>query len=147
MKEIIGPRLLVPGSFEVDTKECTDLIVMRARDMRIGCLVRRPGFAERYGNEFTIRSHRKSGVETEASKVDKGWGDWMFYGHADPYKDGRVCLWMIIDLSNFRYHCHHHGSVLKFVERDNPDGITSFIAFDVTSFPPDPPLLIAHSNQ
>ena len=41
IKKIVGPLLLEPASFELDASEATDLVVLKARDMRIGCRVRR----------------------------------------------------------------------------------------------------------
>lgn len=53
MRQIIGPFLLEPSSFEVDTKQASDLVVLRARDQMVACRVRRQGYAERYPYEFT----------------------------------------------------------------------------------------------
>jgi hypothetical protein len=70
VQRIVGPLLLAPAPFRVDATEATDLMVMTARDMRIACRVRRPGFAGPYGNEFTMRSRRyDSGAVTEIEKA------------------------------------------------------------------------------
>ena len=77
IKAIVGPLLLEPSSFELDTREATDLLVLLARDMRIACRVRRQGYSEKYPWEFTILSSRPSGAITEMAKIVDGWGDWM----------------------------------------------------------------------
>lgn len=83
IKQIVGPRLLSVTPDEIDCKQAADLMVFTARDMKIAARVRRPGFADKYPYEFTIRARRDSGAETELSKIVNGWGDWLFYGHAD----------------------------------------------------------------
>lgn len=147
LKTLIGPRLLVPSSLEQDTKEASDLVVLRARDMMIACRLRRPGYADKYPREFTIRSRRDSGMKTELAKITEGWGDWFFYGHVAT--DLRsIALWWLIDLSSWRAHLIRDGERpvkrLRHGERANGDG-TFFHWFKIDSFPPDPPLLIAQS--
>ena len=77
VKQIVGPLLLEETSFEVDTNQAADLIVMKARDMMIAARVRRPGYAERYPWEFTIRSYRDNGTKTEMQKIVDGFGDYV----------------------------------------------------------------------
>ena len=103
IRQIVGPRLLVPSSLEVDRTEAADLVVLKGRDMTLACRVRRPGFLPRYGNEFTIRFKRDSGAKTELQKITEGWGDWMFYGHSNDQQDG-FALWWLLDLSAWRAH-------------------------------------------
>jgi len=138
----VGPHLLQPSPFEIDAKQAADLIVLHARDMRIAARVRRPGYAERYPFDFTIRSHRESGATTELAKLIDGFGDWMFYGHADRQAP-TVTTWMLIDLHVWRGHLLRAGSGLKnggrwwgslAREQSNGDG-TKFVAFDVRRFP------------
>lgn len=146
IKRIVGPCLLEIADFEHDTKQATDLMVLRARDMHIAARVRRPGYAERYPYEFTIRSMRDSGAETELSKIVNGWGDWLFYGHADA--SNTIGLWHLICLHGFRAALIRHsmnGSPLTFKDKANSDG-TYFKAFDLRSFPTSPPILIASSD-
>ena len=71
-----------------------DLVILKARSMAIGVRVRRPGYAERFPGQFTIRSHRESGAKTELRKIVEGWGDWLFYGHADG--SGGISDWLLI---------------------------------------------------
>ena len=131
IKKIVGPLLLEESSFEVDTQQAADLVVLNARDKTIACRVRRSGYADKYGNEFTIRAKRDSGSKTELEKIVDGFGDWMFYGHADP--DGmNVCRWMVISLPALR------AAIIRKqanpLNQSNGDG-THFVAFDVRSLP------------
>jgi hypothetical protein len=83
---IIGPRLLKPAPWRVDARQAGDLIVVRTGDNHtIAMRLRRPGrfYFRIFWDEITIRSHRKSGAETELSKIIKGFGDWFFYGHVE----------------------------------------------------------------
>lgn len=153
IRYIVGPKLLVPSPMEVDMKEAADLIVLRARDMTVACRVRRPGYADRYPWQFTIRGHRDNGMRTELAKISEGWGDWMFYGHAaeDP---GAIERWFLIDLHVWRADIQRdawraakrkpqrHSQSLQLIP--NGDG-THFAAFDVRRFPPE--LVVASSHD
>ena len=145
IKEIIGPHLLTESLFEMDTKMATDLIVLRAKNIDIACRIRRPGYSERYPNQFTIRSSRDSGVKTELEKIINGFGDWMFYGHSD-HKEIQVGLWYLIDLSAWRAHMIKNEEFIKKGVKSNGDG-TKFCWFDLNSFPSNPPILIDSSIQ
>lgn len=139
IKQVVGPLLLEESSFEVDTQQAADLVVMNARDKTIACRVRRAGYADRYGYEFTIRSARDNGAKTELEKIIDGFGDWMFYGHAN--QDGiNVSRWMVISLPALR------AAIIRKqttpLKQSNGDG-THFIAFDVRYMPAD--CLIASS--
>jgi len=131
IKRIVGPLLLEEASFEVDTKQATDLIVLNARNKMIAARVRRSGYANKYGFEFTIRSHRDSGAKTELQKVVDGFADWMFYGHADGDTAG-ILRWMVIDLDALRAALIRHQ--YKPMKQSNGDG-THFVAFDVRQLP------------
>jgi hypothetical protein len=143
IKLIVGPYLLTPAPMEADCKEATDLIVMHARDMRIACRVRRPGYRERYPNQFTIRCHRASGAPTKLEKIVNGFGDWFFYAHAT--EENTISEWLLIDLASFRAALARRAS-LRCGKCPNGDG-TSLAWFDVTSFPPRPPILIAENVE
>src|SRR3990167_1319494 len=146
VKQIVGPYLLEPAPFELDVNEATDLLVFRARDMRIAARVRRPEFVDKFPWQFTIRSRVASGAKTEFAKIIEGWGDWFFYGFA--YEgDGGIQRWMIVDLHAFRAAliqrkrgCPRHDEV------PNGDG-TCFHWFDVLSFPSQSPILVAASHD
>lgn len=148
ISRIVGPKLLIPAPFEVDAKQATDLIVLRARDMAIAARVRRPGFADLYPFEFTIRSKLDSGTKTELSKIVDGWGDWMFYGHAASQGDG-FARWFLIDLHKFRAALIRDGmrggDQIQWEQKSNKDGRTHFVAFDLRSFIPT--ILVASSHE
>ncbi len=143
---IVGPYLLVPSEFDMDAKAATDLIILNARDLRIACRMRKPGYLK-FRDEFTVRAMRQSGAQTELDKILRGFGDWMFYGHAG--EAGGIAAWSLIDLSAFRYHlgkmARGGNSSIRWGTKDNGDG-TLFNWFAMESFPDDPPLLIARHS-
>ena len=146
IKAIVGSHLLVESPLEVDRRQATDLIVLNARNLAIACRVRRPGYADRYPYEFTIRSRTASAVTTELQKITNGWGDWMFYGHATPEPGIKINHWFLINLRSWRAHMiRRNRSAIKYGEKSNSDG-TCFAWFDLSSFPPEPPIIIASSN-
>lgn len=144
IKRIVGPYLLEESPFEVDTKQAADLIVVRAKAITIACRVRRPGYLQ-YKNEFTIRSARDTGAETELNKVTNGFGDWMFYAHALPGDEIGFACWHLISLHSLRAALIRDRATIKKGNKPNGDG-THFAWFDLTSFPPEPPILIASSE-
>lgn len=144
IRQIVGPRLLVPSSLEVDRTEAADLVILRGRDMTLACRVRKPGFLQ-YRNEFTVRCKRDSGAKTELEKITEGWGDWMFYGHANDRQDG-FALWWLLDLSAWRAHLIRDKGCVVRGTKPNGDG-THFAWFDITSFKGDPRLVIARSEM
>lgn len=144
IKRIVGPHLLNVTSFEVDTRQAADLVVMHARGVTIACRVRRPGYLMKYRDEFTIRSRLDSGATTELSKIYDGWADLMFYGHAAPGDDIGFSHWMLISLDAFRAQLIRYPDNTYYVEKDNRDG-THFAVFNVNQFTGQPPLLVARS--
>jgi hypothetical protein len=132
IKRIVGPHLLSPAPLEVDQQQAADLIVLRARDMTIACRVRRPGYAKKWPYDITIRSRRHSGAKTEFAKIVDGWGDWMFYGHAQYSEQIGFSRWYLIDLAALRAAMIRdtaRGKDFK-QERSNGDG-THFVVIDV----------------
>lgn len=145
IKSIVGPLLLSESPLEIDQKQAADLIVMRGRDMTIGCRVRRFGYAKKYGSQFTIRAARESGAETELSKITNGWGDWLFYGHSDEPGE-TIESWMVVDLAAWRAHLIRDKGSISHGMRPNGDG-THFAWFDIHSFGPTPSILVASSFE
>lgn len=141
IKQIVGPLLLATASYEQDAKEATDLVVLRADGLRIGCRVRRPGYDKRYPWDFTIRYHRETGSETELAKIQDGWCDWLFYGHAPT-----LHRWFVVNLDSFRHHLAFNLWPIKYEDKPNGDG-TWLRAYNVTSFPDKPPITIASSHD
>ena len=88
IKELVGPHLLSISSFEEDTEQAADLVVLRGRNQTVACRVRRYGYADNYGYQFTVRSARESGAQTELAKIVNGWGDLFFYGHSTADEKG-----------------------------------------------------------
>lgn len=145
IKGIVGCHLLEAAPALLDMQHATDLLMLDARDMRIAARVRRPGYADRFPYQFTIRSRVPSGAETELSKIVNGKGDWLFYGHANTSQTA-IDSWYLIDLNAFRAALIRRGAQgLSWGNKCNPDG-TRFTWFDIRSFPPDPPLVVARSG-
>lgn len=152
IKQIVGPLLLVPAPFEVDTREATDLIVFRGRDVRVAARVRRHHYdVEEFRYQFTLRFSRTSGAETEYDKLAKGWCDWLFYGWAlnDGSGVANIARWYLIDLAAWRYQLIQKGTRERIqcgVKR-NGDGTTSFIWYNLRTFAAQPSVLIASSHD
>lgn len=141
VKRIVGPLLLEAAPLEEDTKHATDLIILKARDKRIACRIRRPVYADKYPYEFTIRSQLDSGQETELNKLVNGFGDWFFYGFATDEDDIiGIARWMVIDLSAWRAHLIRR-TINMGKKKANGDG-THFVAFDVRLFTGAPRVLV-----
>ena len=107
IKMWLADFILTPAPIEIDQQQATDLMVFVARDVRIACRIRRPRYIERYQNEFTIRCDRPSGKKTELDKIISGWGDYLFYGFADPTQTF-LAYARLIDLKVFREEYSKH---------------------------------------
>ncbi len=142
VKQIIAQHVISVAPNAMDWHEATDLVTLDAAPQRIAVRIRRPGYAERFPYDFTIRSGLPSGAPTELNKVVNGYGDWMFYGHADEY--GRLAKWWLLDLRAFRAALIRRADI-RYGTQENFDG-TSFTWFDVRSFPPSPALVLASSQ-
>ena len=154
LTKIIASLLVKPASFWRDTKEATDLIVHRITNgpragQAVGAIasrIRRPGifwgrsFNSRvyWGLQFTIRSRRTNGVETELPKIKSGFGDWYIYAHVE---QELLRHWMVLDLEVFRANLDDRYVYRE--EQDNRDG-TFFTAYGLESFPKN--ILIAASD-
>lgn len=144
IRRIVGPHLLEQSSLEVDRHRAADLVVLRAKNLMIACRVRRSGYHQGYGSQFTLRSHRDSGAKTELSKIVDGWGDWLFYGFAAE-EPGRLASWHLIDLHAFRAHLIRNPEKIRRGEQKNADG-TGFYWFDLESFPREPSIWVARGQ-
>ncbi len=141
IKSIVGPHLLSVSTFEQDTQQATDLVVLNAGAVAIACRIRRPGYTQHYGHQFTVRERSRNGGESELAKIKQGFADWMFYGHAAT-TPGQLAKWWLLSLDAFRFHIKHSRRVIGHDCLANGDG-TRFIAFDIPSFPNNPPLVVA----
>jgi hypothetical protein len=83
------------ASFTLDTKRATDLISGTIGPIAFAARLRRPGVfwarnfnsPTHWGLQFTIRSRRDSGIETELAKIKNGFADWFLYGHVEDAAD------------------------------------------------------------
>jgi hypothetical protein len=144
-KLAIAPKLTSITSLENDTKHVGDLMVIEAAKL-IACRVRRPGYAERYPWQFTLRAWRKSGAKTELEKIlEEGFGEWFLYGHAAPTPEPDLCRYFLMDLNAFRAHKESRYWACTGY-RFNQDLTTAFQSWDVRLFAPNPPLLLWASH-
>lgn len=139
IRRICGEHLIVPATEAQDAKEATDLLCLDLSSVRIGCRVRTNQYWPTYKNEFTIRSGRPSGTDTEMDKVLAGWGDYIFYGFSNQENDGSGFVqWFIGDFHVLRRELARKGldgnSRIRFFQKHNSDG-TSFYVFDLGSMP------------
>ena len=139
IKSILGLHLIAEPPIEEDAERNTDLMVLRMEPVRIGCRVRKYSYLEKYGHQFTIRSGRPSGIKTELTKIIEGWGDFFFYGFCNA-GETKLEQWILGDLKAFRIwfnrelvNCNK-GSTPGY-SRNNFDGSSDFIAFDLSDIP------------
>lgn len=113
---------------DIDLKEVGD-IVLQSSMGHVGFRVRKPNVTYR---DFTIRSRRLSGAETELAKIRKGFCRWYLYCWADgamPRGNGRFADWILVDMDQFR------DCGLAYQDRQekpNPDGRTWFIFYSIS---------------
>jgi|TARA_B100000315_G_C14518407_1_gene560332 hypothetical protein len=140
IKKIVGAYLLEESPEIIDMKEASDLVLVRAKNMMVACRLRRPGYLN-YIHEFTIRSQVSGGGTTEFEKIVNGFGDWMFYGHADEGNGLEISNWHLIDLDAWRAQMIRNPNNIEHGEKANGDG-TWFYYFDLRSFEDNPPILV-----
>lgn len=153
VKKIVGQYLLKTADFRQDTTEATDLIVLCAEGLRIAVRMRRPGAAEKFPFDFTIRRWLANGCPTEMHKIVDGWGDWLFYGHARALDSNEICRWWIVNLHALRSHMIRYGKAAGkpvTLPNSNDGGMTRLTAFNLQHFkahPLVPAILIAGSHE
>ena len=138
IKTILGLYLIGEASEEDDMKRNTDLIVLKMDGVRIAVRVRKKGYAEMYGDEFTIRTKRPSGTKTEIDKIIEGWGDYFFYGHEGEALN--LSAWALCNLKVFRGWVSNYLWTHKTApgeKRANRDGSSSFHVFRFDQLPDD----------
>lgn len=147
IKRHLGEFLIGEPHPDEDALRNTDLTVLRLDTVRIGCRVRTNDAFMSWPDEFTIRTSRPSGVDTELTKIIEGWGDYLFYAFCDP--DERVLVrWTLVDLKRFRVWYMREltrlepGEYPGFKQR-NRDGSSDFHAFNLNAMPSD---LVAASS-
>lgn len=99
--EILRPWMsylaeIVVAPAEQDNKQATDYCIT-FKDGTIAARVRRPDCKYR---DFTIRSRRSNGHETELSKLKKGFASRYFYSWTDD--DFTIIAWMLLDMDKVR---------------------------------------------
>ncbi len=129
VKSILGQEIIGISTFEQDTEEATDLVILTTRASKIACRIRDYNKYKLFINEFTIRSRSQYGGRTEIHKILEGLADWMFYGFGE---NEQVVKYSIIDLDVFR----KNYELVTPTEKKNHDG-TEFFAFDIGRFPSD----------
>lgn len=138
IKRILANYLIAEAPTAEDMQRNTDLIVLRLDTVRVACRLRRYEYLARYGDQFTIRTSRPSGAQTELAKMLSGWGDYLFYGFASA--DGSdLAAWLLGDLNAFRL--WHHRELWAFrrpgESRRNGDGSSDFAAYRLADMPTD----------
>jgi hypothetical protein len=142
MKRIIAEHLLVEAPAEEDALRNSDLIVLGLpNQLRVACRVRKYEYLARYGDEFTLRASRGSGVQTELQKVLNGWGTHLLYGFAAPDESAELVQWVLGDLDVFRGwywdECLARDFEPPGIRRLNQDGSSTFLAFRIGELPPE----------
>lgn len=136
VKRILGNYLIDEAPWEEDAHHNTDLIVLTVRTKRIAVRLRRREYEARYSEEFTLRSKRPSGAQTELAKVLSGWGDYFFYGFQSdqPFQLG---AWALGDLTVFRlWHSQELWAARQpGTLRRNRDGSSEFRAYRFDELP------------
>lgn len=135
IQAIMGRIILVVAPVLEDQKHNTDLLVLKADGVRIGVRIRGDEYRKGFGDQFTIRSDRPNGCETELKKIEKGWGDWFFYGFVD-YKNSKLTQYVVVDLKGFRSHLSD-PLVSSVKDISNKDGSSSFRSYKLSWFGPD----------
>ena len=142
MKEIVGLHIVSEAPELEDARHNTDLIVLGMSAVRVACRLRSHEYLAPYGHEFTIRSDRPSGADTELLKVVSGFGDFLLYGFASADEPGRMCAWTLGDLSVFRRWWSQRLASMGAGqcpgrELSNRDGSSSFRVFRFDELPAD----------
>ncbi|MCP3898610.1 MAG: hypothetical protein GY707_02625 [Desulfobacteraceae bacterium] len=135
IKNIVGPLMLEESSFEIDTQQATDLVMVKGKNKDIACRVRKPGYFNNFKYEFTVRKKNKYGYNTELRKIINGYADWAFYGHVN--KSDEIHAWYVIDLNVFRSNLISRPDFIKLHRKEQSNklsGDTQFSAFDIRSF-------------
>lgn len=147
VQQIIAEEITQVSSFEEDTKQATDLVVLTCRRGQVAVRLRRPGYAQKYPWEFTIRYRTANrNYHTEFQKIlDEGWGDWFFYGHLDD--DNKINRWFLIDLDVFRNTMRGDKNIREnaYIKTNYDREKTQLIAFDIRWFPPKLIIKSSHS--
>lgn len=122
---------------EEDWKRNTDFVLSTSlpvgnREIRISARARRHTYARRYGEEFTVRLSRPSGIETEMPKVRAGYGDITIYGFESEPGSDRLGPWFAGNVALLRQYIGEGG---YYRRQNNRDGSSTFGAFHLDDMP------------
>ncbi len=91
----------------LDMRKNTDYVALMELGRTLHIAGRIRGYKYAADDEFTIRSSRPSGNDTELQKIKKGYGDYMLYCHKNKKGNG-ILKYLLIDLHLLRemiIHC------------------------------------------
>jgi|TARA_R100001530_G_scaffold133139_1_gene106231 hypothetical protein len=138
IKSILGSYLIGEPEPDEDAQRNTDLIVLKMEAVRIGCRIRRYKFLASYGEEFTIRSSRPSGMKTELAKIIEGWGDYFFYGFSNQ-EETCLAAYFLGDMNVFRLWFNSRivrdKGCIPAINKANTDNSSGFYIFRVADLP------------
>ena len=139
IKSILGRHLISEAPIEEDIERNTDFLVLTLKPVRVACRIRRNDYYRNYKDEFTLRSSRPGGVETEMDKIVSGWGDYFFYGFANE-DETDLEDWFLGDLYVFRKWYNRALITNKGkppgIYRENHDNSSAFRAYRKDQMPP-----------
>lgn len=136
----LGQEFIIQAPDREDMYENTDLMVLAFGATRFACRIRcYDPYYLKYSDEFTIRTDRPSGRDSELSKIIMGWGDFFYYGFENEAKNG-IQMYTIADLKIFRLEFNRilvnsNKGISPGTEMKNKDNSSSFRAFKWDSFP------------
>lgn len=128
--------LLARATSFADRRQATDAVSVA---IPIGIRLRRPEYFPRFADEFTLRSKRDTGAETEVSKVRAGHGKYCWYGFAafsEPrWGDQRdITAWHFLSLDEWRQRDSAGLLIPAVKDKPNGDG-TYFNSYSVAQNP------------
>jgi hypothetical protein len=100
IKAILG-RQFICQDVTLDREQATDFAVFNVSPFSVAARLRRYQYLSRYGEQFTLRWSRPSGVPTEIDKVRRGLVDYILYGFVDA-DERRIVRYFIGDFTVFR---------------------------------------------
>ncbi len=150
---VLGRYFLIDAPFDLDTEEATDLVTVTGGGIKTAVRIRRQSYRDRFKYDFTLRSYstRTANImNAEYEKICSGYADYLFYGYSQGANNS-VGPWYLISLDHFRQHIkgEHRWGIRRgenFVQ-EKDGSKTWFHWFDIRTFPQQPPLLVAASEQ
>lgn len=128
IKMILGGQF-IRQDVVADMKQATDFLIFTIHPIRVGARLRAYKYLSGYGNQFTIRWSRPSGVPTEIHKIREGLVDFLFYGFVNETETNLV-RYFIADLHVFAS-CEPSPLEIK----PNRDKSSSLAAYALSQFP------------